>query len=111
MRSGVIKPAIRTWGLANTGFSFLDRSPLATFVDRWHGETNNFHISGGEITTTLDDVYCLLHIPIDGRLLEYHNIICKVDGIELMVTYLGASLAAADSEVTQTRRLMSGLHT
>ncbi|MCI57521.1 serine/threonine-protein phosphatase 7 long form-like protein, partial [Trifolium medium] len=39
------------WGLANTGFSFLDRTPLASFVDRWHRETSSFHIPGGEITS------------------------------------------------------------
>ncbi|PNX85484.1 serine/threonine-protein phosphatase 7 long form-like protein [Trifolium pratense] len=48
--------ATRMSGLANTGFSFLDRTPLASFVDRWHRETSNFHIPGGEITVTLDDV-------------------------------------------------------
>ncbi|MCI56788.1 serine/threonine-protein phosphatase 7 long form-like protein, partial [Trifolium medium] len=51
------------WGLANTGFSFLDRTLLASFVDRLHGETSNIHIPDGEITVTLDDVYCLLHLP------------------------------------------------
>ncbi|MCI16698.1 serine/threonine-protein phosphatase 7 long form-like protein, partial [Trifolium medium] len=61
----VIK-ATEKWSLVNTSYSFLDRALLATFVDRWHGDTNNFHIPDGEITITLDDVHYLLHLPIEG---------------------------------------------
>jgi len=39
-------------------------------AERWHEETNNFHQSVGEMTITLDDVACLLYIPIAGRLIE-----------------------------------------
>ncbi|PNX70388.1 hypothetical protein L195_g057343, partial [Trifolium pratense] len=48
------------------------------------------------------NVYCLLHLPIEGTLLDNHIIINKADGIDLMVRYLGSSAAAADDEVTQT---------
>jgi len=36
---------------------------------RWHEETSNFHLPVGEMTITLDDVACLLGIPITRRLL------------------------------------------
>jgi hypothetical protein len=93
--------ATRLWGLANTGFSHLDRSPLSAFVDRWRRETSIFHIPSGEITVTLDDVYCLLHLATVGTLLDHHSIIGKVEAINLMVTYLGAS--PTDNQVTVTR--------
>jgi hypothetical protein len=99
------------WGLANTSFSFLDSSLLNTFVYRWHGKTSNFHILGAEITVTRDDVCCLLHLFIKGRLLGHPDIIYKAYGIELMVAYLGVSPAATDYEVTIIGRLMLGLHT
>jgi hypothetical protein len=41
----------------------------------------------GEITVTLDDVSCLLHLPIKGLLLD-HNSISKAGGIDLMVNLL-----------------------
>jgi hypothetical protein len=40
---------------------------------------------------TLNDVYCLLHLPIEGTLLDHQGIISKPEGIVLMVTNLGAS--------------------
>ncbi|MCI75086.1 putative IMP dehydrogenase/GMP reductase, partial [Trifolium medium] len=59
------------YGLAQTGYSFFDPGLLDTFVERWHGETNRFHMPNGEMTVTLDDVCCLLHLPIQGRLLDH----------------------------------------
>jgi hypothetical protein len=50
---------------------------LATFVERWHEEINNFHIHARETTITLDYVSCLLHLPIEGCLLNYTDIISK----------------------------------
>jgi hypothetical protein len=46
------------------GYAFLDLRLLATFVERRHGETNNFHMPSGEMTFTLDDVCYLLHFSI-----------------------------------------------
>jgi hypothetical protein len=40
------------WGLTNTAYTFLDLGLLDTFVERWHGKTNNFHIPAEEITNT-----------------------------------------------------------
>jgi len=43
---------------------------VCAMAERWHEETNNFHLPVGEMTITLDDVACLLDIPIAGRLMR-----------------------------------------
>ncbi|XP_058748671.1 uncharacterized protein LOC131621661 [Vicia villosa] len=50
----------------------------------------------------LDDVACLLHIPIIGRLLD-HSKITKADVVEMMVVYLGAGLEEAFQYCKNTR--------
>jgi len=39
-------------------------------AERLHQETSNFHLPVGEMTITLDDVACLLGIPVAGRLIQ-----------------------------------------
>ncbi|MCH80404.1 serine/threonine-protein phosphatase 7 long form-like protein, partial [Trifolium medium] len=70
-------------GLANTGFTFLDAPLLATFVKRWHAKTSSFYMSSGEMTVTLDDIRCLMYLPIEGRLLDHDGILSKAEAIEL----------------------------
>ena len=36
-------------------------------LERWRPETYTFHLPIGECTVTLEDVYMLLGIPIDGK--------------------------------------------
>jgi len=48
---------------------------------------------------TLDDVSCLLHLPIDGMLLT-HGTISRDDAVEMMVRYLGSDPGDALEEVT-----------
>ena len=40
-------------------------------MEGWHKETNSFHLPVGEMTITLDDVSCLLHLSITGGLYSY----------------------------------------
>lgn len=40
-----------------------DKGLLSTFSERWHMETDMFHLPMGKMTITLDDVSSLLHIP------------------------------------------------
>ena len=49
----------------------LDKGLISAFVERWHKETNSFHLPFGEMTITLNDVSCLPHIPIRGYNLLY----------------------------------------
>ena len=51
---------------------------------------------------TLDDVSCLLHLPIDGMLLS-HKSISRDDAVDMMMRYLGSSPGDAFDEVNETR--------
>ncbi|MCH90024.1 putative IMP dehydrogenase/GMP reductase [Trifolium medium] len=72
-------------------------------IKRWHGKTNNYYMSNGEMTITLDDVRCLLHLLIEGGPLDHRGILTKDEGVELMIEYIGASAPDADCEVTCTK--------
>ena len=50
----------------------------------------------------LDDVSCLLHLPIDGMLLS-HESITRDDAMDLMVNHLGSDPGDALVEVTKTK--------
>jgi hypothetical protein len=56
-------------------------------------------------------VHFLLHLPIEGTLLDHHGIIGKAEHIELMVTYLGSSPGQADHQFTVTRGAHARSHT
>ncbi|XP_024632161.1 protein MAIN-LIKE 2-like [Medicago truncatula] len=43
-------------------------------VERWHQETSSFHLPVGEMTITLDDVACLLDIPVAGRIIQEEDL-------------------------------------
>ncbi|KAH1265353.1 Protein MAIN-LIKE 1 [Glycine max] len=63
-----------------------DQGLISAFVERWHKETNNFHLPIGEVTITLDDVAFLLHLPIIGA---FHNFdTLHVDEAALMLMEL-----------------------
>jgi len=57
--------------LQDTSYNMIDHGLICAFVERWHEETSSFHLPFGEMTVTLDDVSCLLHLPIDGMLLPH----------------------------------------
>ena len=39
--------------------------------ERWHQVTSSFHLPVEEMTITLDDVSCLLHLPLIGRHIDH----------------------------------------
>lgn len=80
----------------------IDKGLISAFVERWHRDTNSFHLPIGEMTITLDDVSSLLHIPITGAFFSV-NIFNKDDAAELLGELLGVSLAAAYAEFNLTR--------
>jgi len=88
--------------LQDTSYSQIDHDLLFAFVERWHEETSSFHLSFGEMTVTLDDMSCLLHLPIDGMLLS-HETISRNDMVDMMMRYLGSSAGDALGGVTETR--------
>ncbi|XP_050878634.1 uncharacterized protein LOC127082436 [Lathyrus oleraceus] len=68
-----LPPQMESWvsrsGLASlqrTSLNKIDTNLVSAFVERWHLETSSFHMPFGEMSITLDDVACLLHLPIRG---------------------------------------------
>ena len=55
--------------LMSSGYENISHGFVCAMTERWHGEISSFHLPVGEMTITLDDVACLLGIPITGRLL------------------------------------------
>ncbi|CAK8573992.1 unnamed protein product [Lathyrus sativus] len=60
--------------LQRTSLTKIDTNLVSAFAERWHLETSSFHMSFGEMTITLDDVSCLLHLPIRGVFWSPHDI-------------------------------------
>ncbi|PNY16728.1 serine/threonine-protein phosphatase 7 long form-like protein [Trifolium pratense] len=96
---------IGLYGLELTGYLFLDPALLSTFVERWHGETNSFHMPSGEMT-----VFCIypltdeaLHLPIKGRLLDHKGIPTKTEGVDLMIKHIGSTREEAEHKVKTTK--------
>ena len=83
--------------LIYTGYANVPHALLLTLCERWHTETSSFHLSVGEMSITLDDVACLMHIPIEGRMLDHRKKVSQVIGVDLMVAYLGVAKNVAVS--------------
>ncbi|KAL6583053.1 hypothetical protein OROMI_005131 [Orobanche minor] len=54
--------------LSDTMFRHIDFPLISAFVERWQPDTNSFHMPFGEITIMLHDVWQILRIPVEGRL-------------------------------------------
>ena len=67
--------------LQDTNYSQIDHGLICALVKRWHEETSSFHLPFREMTVTLDDVACLLRLPIDGMLLS-HGSISRDEAVE-----------------------------
>ena len=46
----------------------VDHALIMALVERWHPETNTFHLPHGEIGIILQDIEVMLGIPVDGLL-------------------------------------------
>ncbi|KAH9331924.1 hypothetical protein KI387_004032, partial [Taxus chinensis] len=44
-----------------------DHSLMVALIERWDPTTNVFHLPTGQMTITLEDVYCILRLPIVGE--------------------------------------------
>jgi len=89
--------------LLETNYGQVDHGLLIAVSERWHSETSSFHLPVGEMTITLDDVSCLLHIPVGGNLL-FHESLSIHQGTEYLVNYLGLEF---EESVAETKRLRS----
>lgn len=88
--------------MCKTDYVMVNHGILNAIVKRWHTETSSFHLPHGKMSIRLDDVFCLMHLPIRRKLLDRWEI--SSDGaLELMVDYLGVDLEAAMKEFETTR--------
>jgi len=84
--------------LIYTGYSSVAHAMIHALCERWHTEAISFHLLVGEMTITLDDVYNLLHFPIQGRMLDHDVTMDRDRGLDLMIRLLGMSEADARAE-------------
>jgi len=88
--------------LCNICYEIADKGLLCGFVERWHRDTNTFHLSFGEMSITLDDVSSLLHLPT----IDQFSIFDEVDNNEaraLLVELLGVEEGPANVELCECR--------
>ncbi|XP_052731197.1 protein MAIN-LIKE 1-like [Vigna angularis] len=100
-----IEPYISMSGLGclvNLSYEYADHGLIVALSERWHIETNTFHLPIGEMTVTLDDVMNLLHLPIMGQF-------CEVEELEYdearshIMELLGVDHDKASAEMKQSR--------
>ncbi|XP_045795352.1 protein MAIN-LIKE 1-like [Trifolium pratense] len=93
--------------LLKTNYNHVGWGLLTAFTERWHPETGTFHLPIGEMTITLDDVSCLLHIPISGKMLNHLGTCCTVEeGEDMCEEFLNFSRADCKEEFAK----MKGAH-
>ena len=83
-------------------YEYIDLGLVLGFVERWHLETNTFHLPIGEMTITLDDVWSLLHLSISGNFCSTENLEYE-ESVEILTTLLGVDRAMACVELNQSR--------
>ncbi|XP_058788175.1 protein MAIN-LIKE 1-like [Vicia villosa] len=89
--------------LQHTSLARVDTHLLSAFVERWHPETSSFHMPFGGMTITLDDVSCLLHVPVRGELVDSDVVVTDYDAIHLAVELFGVSLSDATTKASAVR--------
>lgn len=88
--------------LTTCSYATGDKGLLSAFVERWHKETNSFHLPVGEMTITLDDVSSLLHIPITGAFYSFHHMDAEA-AKPVLIEMLGVLEEDATAETKFTR--------
>jgi len=86
----------RLHDLVYLGYATMPHALLMTLCERWHPETSTFHMPLGEMTVTLDDVACLTHLQIEGRILSHGKKMLRHEATTLLVRHLGVSQTDAE---------------
>lgn len=89
--------------LVKTTYKFVNKIVVSAFVERWYPETNTFHMPFGEITITLDDVSCLLGIPVVSRVIYIPYKLILDDAVILVSVQLGVLVEDAREELVHVR--------
>ena len=87
--------------LCSIGYEVADKGLIIAFVERWHKDTNSFHLPVGEMTITLDDVSSILHIPIVGQFPTYEALSYD-EAKDLLIELLGVSETKANEELKES---------
>ena len=82
-----MRPTGLQW-MQDTSYIQIDHGMCSEFSERWYAVTSSFHLQCGQMTVTLDDVSCLLHLPIDGMLLS-HESMTRTEVVHMMVEHVG----------------------
>ena len=90
----VMRATCLQW-LQDNNYTVIDHGLCSAFVERWHEEKSSFHLLFREMTVTLDDVSCLLHLLIEGMLLAREGSMHKTEAKDMMVHLLGADVVKA----------------
>ncbi|KAH9300434.1 hypothetical protein KI387_003637, partial [Taxus chinensis] len=80
-----------------------DHSLMVALIERWDPATNVFHLPTGEMTVTLEDVYRILRLPIEGEAVFQVDSETAMDSIlqvfgdaAALLTYHSASIGYGD---------------
>ncbi|KAH1209844.1 Protein MAIN-LIKE 1 [Glycine max] len=77
-----------------------DQGLISAFMERWHKETNSFHLPIGELMITLDDVASLLHLPVIGAFHSFKPLLVD-EAVLMLVELLEVSGEEARAETAQ----------
>ena len=81
--------------LRDISYERPNRNLICAFVERWHPETNTFHMPFGDMTITLEDVYCITGLPLTGLPVAYDEYTDE-SAAELVERLLGVSSQEAE---------------
>ncbi|XP_058748650.1 protein MAIN-LIKE 1-like [Vicia villosa] len=105
----LLPPRMERWvdrsgltSLQRTSLTKIDTNLVTQFVERWHIEASSFHMSFGEMTITLDDVSCVLHLPIES-VLWYLDHVTEDMAVELDIQYLGVDRDVVARHIRECR--------
>lgn len=88
------------FSIVSTCYKSVNKNFVSAFVERWYPETNTFHLPLGETTIALDDVACLLHIPVEGKPIQSMGYEME-QAVNIVSTYLGITKAEARLEMSE----------
>ena len=86
--------------LFQTGYKNINPGLITAMSYRCNVKTNSFHLPVKEMIVTLDDVTCLLHIPIVGRLVGDEDVGYET-GMPLLQSEMGMMEEEAIGEVNK----------
>ena len=100
-------------GVVCANYDTADKGLLFSFVERWHPDTNCFHLPIRELTIILDDVSNLLLLPIVVKLYMYPTL-DEIGATELLVVVLRvdriATTLKCNVESIKEKLLSLGVH-